>query len=437
MNQFYYSNGNTYWQKGKIEKVETQKADITITGEIFQTLQGFGGCFNELGMISLNQLGEAQRNRIFDQLFGKDSEMKFEYCRLPIGASDYAESWYSHNEVDGDYEMAHFSIERDRKYLIPYIKEALKRNPDLKLFASPWSPPTWMKFPKAYNYGKLVWEEKNLKAYALYLAKFVEEYAKQGITIHQIHVQNEVAADQKFPSCKWTGEELKIFIRDYLGPMFEQRNLATEIWLGTLNCPEYFKEQETDFDTYAFRVLMDEKAKSYIRGVSYQWAGKLAVQRSYDSFPGIPIIQSENECGDGTNDWTYAKYVFKLMQHYFRNGVVGYIYWNMVLGKGGQSTWGWNQNSMITIDGEKVIYNPEYYVMQHICGFVGKGSVRLGIKGCWSGNALAFQNADKITLCVLNPLGETRKVVISYGGQSYRAELKADSINTICIIKGE
>lgn len=144
--------------------------------------------------------------RSLHSLFHPEGEHRFTICRLPIGASDYAEQWYSHNEVDGDVAMDHFSIERDFKYLIPYIKEALRYNPDLRLFASPWSPPTWMKFPKAYNYGTLRWEKEILEAYALYFVKFVEAYREAGITIHQVHVQNEVIADQKFPSCMWTGE---------------------------------------------------------------------------------------------------------------------------------------------------------------------------------------------------------------------------------------
>lgn len=123
---------------------------------------------------------------MYNALFSPDGDSRFSICRLPIGASDYALEWYSHNEAENDVEMDHFSIERDRQYLIPYIKEALKRNPDLQLFASPWSPPTWMKFPKAYNYGTLRWEPAILKAYALYFVKFVQAYAEEGITIHQV-----------------------------------------------------------------------------------------------------------------------------------------------------------------------------------------------------------------------------------------------------------
>ncbi|CAM4241617.1 hypothetical protein PAAL109150_17075 [Paenibacillus alkaliterrae] len=88
------------------------------------------------------------------------------------------------------------------------------------------------------------WEKDILEAYALYFVKFVKAYEEEGITIHQIHVQNEVAADQNFPSCVWTGEQLREFIRDYLGPAFEKHGLNTEIWLGTINAPEAWDEFE-------------------------------------------------------------------------------------------------------------------------------------------------------------------------------------------------
>src|SRR5699024_2473538 len=106
----------------------------------------------------------------------------------------------------------------------------LKHRPDMKMSASPWSPPTWMKQPKAYNYGKLRMEKEVLDAYALYFRKFIDAYKEEGIDIHQVHIQNEPFADQKFPSCVWTAEEYRIFIKDYLGPLFEREKVDTEIW---------------------------------------------------------------------------------------------------------------------------------------------------------------------------------------------------------------
>ena len=415
-------------------------ANLTITNDTFQTVEGFGGCFNELGYVALSCLSAEDRAKVLHSLFHPEGDHKFSICRLPIGASDYALEWYSLNETDGDLAMEHFSIERDRKYLIPYIKEALKLNPELKLFASPWSPPAWMKFPKAYNYGTLRWEKEILEAYALYFVKFVQAYREEGIAIHQIHVQNEVVADQKFPSCVWTGEQLRDFIRDYLGPAFEKHGLDTEIWLGTINAPEpwdeWMKKKDQDFNAYANTVLSDPEAYKYVKGVGYQWAGKYGIQRTVLSYPELRYMQTENECGDGENTWFYAKYVFNLYQHYFTNGVNAYIYWNMALEPKGRSTWGWEQNSMITVDpaAGQAFKNPEYYVMKHFAHFVAPGDKRIGLKGSWTGNSLAFEKPDGTRIVVTaNPYKVTRTLSLSDGTGVRTFELEPESFNTIVL----
>ncbi|MBM7570569.1 glycoside hydrolase family 30 protein [Aquibacillus albus] len=438
--QWYSTSKQSYWNNKSPIAEESNKPNLTIIDNEYQTVGSFGGCFNELGFEALKYLSGEDREQVYYDLFHPEGDHKFTMCRLPMGASDYALEWYSLNETDGDFSMEHFSIERDKKYLIPYIKEALKHNPDLKLFASPWSPPTWMKTPKAYNYGTLRWEKEVLEAYALYFVKFVQAYKEEGITIHQVHVQNEVVADQKFPSCVWTGEQLQEFIRDYLGPAFEKHNLDTEIWLGTINAPEPWQElmsdTTSDYDVFAGTVLSDPEAYKYISGVGYQWAGKYAIQRTSQSYPELSYSQTENECGNGKNTWNYAKYVFNLYQHYFSNGVNNYIYWNMVLEPNGRSTWGWEQNSMITVDPEtkEKIYNPEYYVMKHFSHFVSPGSKRLGLTGPWTGNALAFQKPNgKKVVVIANPFKDTRTLNLSDGNQTHTFELEPESFNTIML----
>lgn len=430
----------TSYKQASVEGRLDQWIQLEYTDQNYQQVDGFGGCFNELGYTALLHLSDEERAEVLHSLFHPEGDHRFTICRLPIGASDYALEWYSHNEVDGDYNMDHFSIERDQKYLIPYIREALALNPNLKLFASPWSPPTWMKTPKAYNYGTLRWEKEVLEAYALYFVKFVQAYQEQGITIHQIHVQNEVIADQKFPSCVWTGQQLQEFIRDYLGPAFAQHQLDTEIWLGTINAPEpweeLIKKKTTDFDDYAHTVLSDPEAYRYITGVGYQWAGKHALQRTVQSYPELKYMQTENECGDGLNSWDYAKYVYNLFQHYWSNGVHAYIYWNMALEPKGKSTWGWEQNSMITVDpvtGHK-IHNPEYYVMKHFAHFVQAGAYRVGLTGSWAGKAVAFRNPDGQHVVVLaNPLKEPYTVRFSDQESVVELELAPESFHTIVV----
>ncbi len=430
------------WQSKEIPANENPCNDkIVLTGEEAQTVKGFGGCFNELGYIALSKLDEADKKKIMSELFDSRTGCKFNLCRLPIGASDYAAEWYSHDEYEDDYDMEHFSIDRDHKYLLPYIKEAMEYKPDLQLFASPWSPPTWMKYPKVYNYGTLRMEPDILKSYALYFKKFIEAYHTEGIEINQIHIQNEPFADQKFPSCKWSAEQFRVFIRDYLGPLFEKEGIDTEIWLGTLNGPEdmSFTMQGMvldNYNRYIDHILFDEAARKYITGIGYQWAGRNAVARTNESWPELQLMQTENECGEGRNSWEYAEYIFGLIRHYFSNGVNAYTYWNMVLEPGGVSTWGWRQNAMITIvpETQEVIYNPEFYVMKHYSHYIKPGAVRLKTTGHWNSLTSVFKNPDgELVILVQNPLERDQTFTFEGSATSFTVILEKHSFNTFVI----
>lgn len=429
----FSSTRNSCWKSVCAKSDTPDNTTLSWNGALDQEWEGFGGCFNELSQKALLTLDQSVREHVYDLLFSKDEKdgLHFDFCRLPIGASDYAESWYSHNEHDGDYAMEKFSIERDYKYLIPYIKEAKKRNPKMKLFASPWSPPTWMKHPKAYNFGTLVWTDENLRAYAMYLLKFVQAYEAEGLHIDQLHVQNEPVSTQKFPSCIWTGKEFAEFIGKYLGPLFEENGITTKIWLGTLNGPETdHRTLYTRYNDYANIVLHDKDAYRYVDGVSYQWAGKYALAATRQAFPEKKYIQSENECGDGENTWEYARYIFEMFCHYISNGVCAYTYWNMALAPKGESTWGWHQNSMITVDAPDFKLEYEYYVMKHFAADVVPGARRLVLNGHLSSNAVAFKNPDgTVVLTVQNPFD----YVLSFEFMGEHIELEPDSFNTVIL----
>lgn len=414
----------------------TRGSVLRTDGRMLQEIDGFGGCFNELGYQALQRAGQEGMNEVLRRLFSPD-ECHFTYCRLPIGANDFATSWYSLNETPGDYAMEHFTIARDRGCIIPYIQQAQRFSGPLTLFASPWSPPAWMKYPQVYNFGTLVWEDRNLQAYSLYFQKFVLAYAAEGIRIGQVHVQNEPVADQKFPSCVWTGAQMRDFIRDYLGPRFAQAGLDTQIWLGTLNCP--FEDfggpgwQQGQYSSFAYTVLSDEQAKSYLTGVGYQWGGKHAIQQTHAAYPDMKLIQTECECGDGKNSWEYAEYVFNLMWLYFMNGVSAFVYWNLALDADGVSTWGWRQNSLVSVTADgRVIYNPEYYLMRHFSQYVQPGARLLGLAGSFAGNALAFANPDgSVALQIHNPLSEQREVTFEHEGKCYTLAMPPHSFHTL------
>ena len=418
---------NAAWRE-KVPQPTEISPQLSFTGRRQQAIEGFGGCFNELGWQVLQALSEERRANVLRDLFDPASGCGYRLCRVPLGANDYSLEWYSHNEHDGDFAMEHFSIERDLRYLIPYVRAAKSIQPELRLIASPWSPPTWMKQPRVYNNGVLRWEPEILKAYALYLLRFVQAYQAEGLPVQQLHVQNEPNSDQKFPSCVWTGAKMRDFIRDFVGPRFREAGADCEIWAGTIESPDY--------DAWAHTILLDPHARAFVSGVGYQWGGKGAVQRTHQSWPELRLLQTECECGDGSNTWEYAHYVFTLLHYYLSNGANGFVYWNMVLPPGGKSTWGWSQNSMITVDATRqtVTYNPEFYVMKHFAHFVTPGSVRIDLHGPWSGNALAFQTPDRATVVVCaNPFREPVEVVMNVGGERCSLCLDGYSFNTVVL----
>lgn len=436
--RWIFSDRERKWQDSQVESVREKTFGLEWNGETLQSVTGFGGCFNELGALALSDLAPERKKALLDDLFLDADGCNFSVCRLPVGASDYAAEWYSADETDGDYGLEHFSIDRDRWILLPYAREGVSRRSDMILFASPWSPPAWMKFPKAYNHGTMRWEKENLEAYARYLLRFIRACAEGKVPIRQLHIQNEPTADQKYPSCIWTGEQLRDFIKGYLGPLFVREGSPAEIWLGTLNGPfeDYGTEewQKTEYHRYAFPVLTDDEARSYVAGVGYQWGGKHAITQTHESFPEVRLMQTENECGDGKNSWEYMEYVFDLMKLYFRNGVEAYVYWNMVLPEGGSSTWGWKQNALINIGADgTVTYNPEYYLMKHVSSFVKRGARLLGVKGRMASDALAFANPDgSIAVIVKNVLDREMTLAMRFR-EELEARLPARSVNTFLI----
>lgn len=417
------SDEKNKWIKNTV--TSSQKGtEIVIGKEKGKPLFGWGCCISEICAAALLEMEESEREKAFDELFSEDG-CAFEYCRLSIGANDFAESWYSYNETEGDYAMERFSIDRDRKYIIPAVKKAQERSPEIRFFASPWSPPTWMKFPKAYNYGRLVQTEENLKAYAVYFRRFLEEYAKENIKIAAVCPQNEIFADQKFPSCVFDPKELESF----MCCLADEIEGLADLYYGTCNGPDPYSEFGLHGE-YLGYLMQNEKLRRCVKGAAFQWNGKYAVMQAKEDFPDLDIIQSECQCGDGENSWDYAMYLCHLIHHYTYNGARANVYWNMALKSGATSTWGWKQNSLISVKDGKAVYNPEFYMMKHFSHFVKKGAVLLEVTGEMSSNTTAFRNPDgTIAAVIVNPFEFEKTVTV--GGESI--VLSPRSFNTVVI----
>lgn len=411
-----------------------------------QTIEGFGASFNEMGWDALALLSESDRDTVMRALFEPGVGLNFTLCRMPVGANDFSRDWYSYDETDGDFELEHFSIEHDEQTLIPFIRAAKQHQPALGLWASPWSPPTWMKRNQHYA-GQLpsplmgnvenglrpdqvqiedtdtfIQDARYFDAYARYFGRFIDAYAEQGIRIGMVMPQNEFNSAQVFPSCTWTPAGLARFIT-HLGPEMAKRDV--EVFIGTLERP---KERQAE------AILEDAEAAQYVSGVGVQWAGKGAVPYLHRNRPDLRIYQSEQECGNGLNDWRYARYAWSLMKHYMTHGASAYMYWNMALLEGGVSRWGWAQNSLVVVDPVTKAYrfSHEFQVLRHVSHFVATGA-RVIPTFSFMGyeQQLAFRNPDGgLVLVVHNDLATPLAYSAIIGGHALNATLPADSIST-------
>ncbi|MEG1371105.1 MAG: glycoside hydrolase family 30 beta sandwich domain-containing protein [Mucinivorans sp.] len=407
-----------------------------------QVVEGFGACFNELGWSALSDLKASDRDQIMRELFEAGVGANFNICRMPIGANDFSLSWYSYDETPGDFDLTDFSIEHDQQNLIPFIQTALKYNPELRIWASPWSPPTWMKSNNYYacrpsaQWNKLAGDEsydsegvdlfiqkpEYLEAYARYFSKFIQAYRAEGITVFAVAPQNEFNSCQIFPSCTWTARGLNDFVGKYLGPQMTRDSV--QVILGTVE-----RGNVSLIDT----LLTDQYSKKYISWVGFQWAGKHAIEQTHEKYPDLRLIQTESECGDGLNDWTQCVYIWDLMKHYFDCGASVYEYWNIALLDDAISTWGWHQNSLVTVDkqAQSYKYNNEYYLMKHLSRYVQRGARRVMITDDQT-NSLAFENPDgSVVVALYNSLDRQSSIKISVADQNFETTMDAESFNTL------
>lgn len=402
-------------------------------------MEGFGGSFNEHGWDVLQVLPQAERDAVMRQIFDPAAGLGFNYCRTPIGASDYALDRYTLDEAPGDYAMEKFSIARDKKLLIPYIQAALKLRPDLRLWASAWTPPTWMKDNGAFDSGAMKDDPKVYAAYALYLAKYVEAYRAEGIDISMLVPQNEPAQLTRYPSCDWTPEQYVTFIRDHLAPTLQSRGLDTQIFVGTIN--------KESWDPLS--VLKAPGVAPVISGVGFQWGGLAHVAPVRAAYPDLTIMQSETECGNQfsrpgynpetpPNDFAYAAYTFRKMRDYITRGASSYMVWNIVLdehGKNLDSMRPWPQNSPIVVHRatKQVTYTPMFWATKHFSALVKPGARVVAVSGAHE-DRVAFQNPDGTLVLELMNEGEVALgLSVAAGERRHQIELPPKSFASLVI----
>lgn len=395
---------------GKKASFTVLSADHT-SQTALRPFRAFGTTFNELDYEAFKCLSPADQEKVMKDIFSPDGDLKFSRGRISMNANDYAKGWYSCDTVDGDFELKYFNIERDKTTIIPLIKKALEQNRQMRFWVSPWSPPTWMKInhdypvlsnkyntqPKEKDYilysaskadlsaelgsgsaqdGSLyprqmatqnyfIQDPRYLQCYADMFCKFIDLYAKEGVTIDMVMYQNEAYSYTSYPGCPWTAEGTINFNLNYLSPTLKEKQPNVKLYLGTLNTNRQFHVES---------ILKELNAN--VQGVGLQWEGREILPNIYRQYPQLHYICSESECGNGSMDWNAGEHSFFLLCDNIGNGCDEYFNWNFILKDDGASAWGWKQNALIQVDSKtgKARYTPEYYAYKHFSHFLTTGS---------------------------------------------------------------
>ena len=463
------SANNALWQTGTISAATGGTPTITVNdAQPHQTFQGFGGCFNEKGWSFLSQLSASDQTKAMTLLFDAKDGANFQYGRIPIGANDYSVTPYSEDDTADDTSLAKFSIDEDKKYIIPYIQAAMAINPKIHFWGSPWSPPGWMKTggsgTLSLNQGTMKNDAATLTAYANYFVKWVQAYAGQSITIEAVAPQNEPNYSEPYPSCQWQSADYAKFIGQYLGPTFKTAGLNTSILLGTMSRNDTNSGTGESDQAVATAVLNDATAMGFIKGFGLQWnmMQKGAFIPAGVGSSTLPKWQSEHKCGNyswggaaygqaynssqAPNDFGYAEESWGNIHDWLNAGVSVYSAWNMVLDPKGMSTTNWPQETLIVADPSSKMLSPKpaYYAFRHFSQYTQPGATRVGTTGdvscsgdgigkCASGvAAIAFKNPDSTHVVVLfNSQTSAAQVVLAIGTTNLQFTMAASSFATV------
>ena len=299
----------------------------------FQQMEGFGGAFTESAACTWMALGEARREELLHAYFDRSRGHGYRLCRVHMNSCDFSLGNYAHAEVADDLALEHFSIARDRKALLPFIQAAQRvAGDELKLLASPWSPPAWMKSNGQMNGGGSLLPQYRA-VWAQYFVKFIEAYAQEGVPIWGVTVQNEPMAVQRWDSCIYTAEEERDFVRDFLGPALEHAGM------GHVRIVIWDHNRDAMVER-ASVVLSDPMAARYVWGTGFHWYVEdhfEHVQLVHDAWPEKKLLFTEGcqEGGPHTGEWEtgerYARSIIQDLNHW----TVGWIDWNLLLDTSG------------------------------------------------------------------------------------------------------
>lgn len=403
----------------------------------FQTIDGFGYTLTGGSASLISGLPAAAKSTLLQELFGNGDEaapIGVSYLRISVGASDLSSTTYSYNDIapgQTDLTLSNFSLDGDRAFgtgLIPLLKEILAINPKIKILATPWSAPVWMKDNGNFKGGSL--KPEYYSVYANYFVKYIQQMKAEGITIDAVTPQNEPMHDGNNPSMKMTSAQQGDFIKNHLGPAFRTAGLTTKIIIWDHNC---------DMPQYPLDILNDAAARPFVDGSAFHlYAGNIsALSGVHSAYPDKNIYFTEQYTasnGDFGGDlkWHLRNVIIGSMRNWSRNA----LEWNLANDPtygphtvGGCTTC----KGALTINGGSYTRNVAYYIIAHASKFVPAGSVRVASDEISAANiytAAFVTPANKKVLIVLNDGNANATFNIKFKDKTALTTMPANSVGT-------
>ena len=405
-----------------------------------QTILGIGGALTDASAEVFATLTPDRQRELLEAYYDPAKGIGYTLGRTNIHSCDFSSASYTYVD-EGDAALKSFSVAHDRRYRIPFIKQAIAAaGGRLKLFASPWSPPAFMKTNGDMLHGGKLKPEFR-QAWANYFTKFIRAYEREGIPIWGVTVQNEPMATQTWESCVFTAEEERDFVKLFLGPTLRRAGLAErKIIAWDHNRDLIYQRVST--------LLADPVAAKYIWGIGYHWyepwsGGAMMfdnVRLVRDTFPAKPLLFTEGTVdsfkAEDIRAWRLGEYYGRSMIHDFNDGAVGWTDWNVLLDeRGGPNHVGNFCFAPVHADTKTgaLTYTNSYHYIGHFSKFVRPGARRIACSPSRSALlATAFVNPDgKVAAVVMNPGDKPVSYSLWVAGNGAKVESPAHSIQTL------
>ena len=426
--------GVLFKQQDQGFKQVSTSADVpTITvdkSKSYQQMDGFGYALTGGSAELINKMSVDKQSALLKELFGNGkTSIGVSYLRISIGASDLDDHVFSYDDLSAgetDADLKKFSLDNDKHALIPVLKKILAINPHIKILASPWSPPAWMKTNNSTAGGNL--KPEYYHTYSQYLIKYIKGMAANGITINALTIQNEPLNPKNNPSMVMEASEQGNFIKNNLGPEFKAANIKTKIILYDHNA---------DRPDYPISILNDPKAAQYVDGSAFHlYGGKIeALSEVHNAHPDKNLYFTEEWVGAPGN-------LKEDMRFHIRDIIIGasrnwsrnVIEWNLAADpKQEPHTPGGCTECLgaITINGDDVTRNPAYYIVAHASKFVKPGSHRIESNYIKELPNVAFLTpTGKIVLIVFNDSSNTQTFNIKINNKQVSSILNPAATGT-------